>query len=282
MAQGGGSDGRRSLLGDYLRARRSVVQPEQLGLHRGSRRRVGGLRRQEVAAVAGISYDYYLRLEQGRDRQPSEQVVAALAKTLLVGDLGLRHMRRLVQLQNARPRRGADLTRGDLRGLFDFWPRTPVAIVDANLDVVAANGLAQALNGVLTPGNNLLLGIFSREHQSTPLWRDAAERGVAALRFRCDPFDPRLHDIVGQLSIREPVFRRIWARHDSSPWTRGLVQLPGGDASRMRFRFQTLDVPTGVSCSVVAFHAVDRRAAAAIDRIASDSDGARGKAFVSA
>lgn len=271
-----------SLLGDYLRARRSLVQPEDLGLHRGTGRRVGGLRRQEVAAAAGISIDYYLRLEQGRDRQPSEQVIAALAGALRVGDRGLQHMRRLVRLQNQRAARPAGAPRGALRGLLDFWPLTPVAVVDANLDVVAANDVAQALDGLLVPGRNLLLGIFSHQHQRSPMWRDTAERAVAALRFRCDPVDPRLQELVGQLSIREPVFRRIWARHDCSPWTRGVVHFPGDDARGAAFRFQSLDVPSAAGCSVLAFHAADRSARAALDRITAIGEGAEDSSAASA
>jgi len=266
MTKGTGPTAGGSLLGDYLRARRAVVQPEDLGLARGTGRRVGGLRRQEVAAAAGISFDYYLRLEQGRDRQPSDQVIGALATTLRLGDLGLQHMRRLVQLQNQHPAHPAGAPSGALRGLLDFWPMTPVAVVDGNLDVVASNGIAQALDGLLSPGRNLLIGIFSAEHQRTPMWRETAERGVAALRFRCDPFDPRLQEIVGQLSIREPVFRRIWARHDCSPWTRGLVHFPGDGGRGWAFRFQSFDVPSAAGCSVIALHAADRPALAALDR----------------
>lgn len=282
MTKRTGSTAGGSLLGDYLRARRSVVQPEDLGLDRGTGRRVGGLRRQEVAAAADISFDYYLRLEQGRDRQPSDQVIGSLADALQVGDLGLQHMRRLVQLQNQRPLHPATAPSGALRGVLDFWPMTPVAVVDANLDVVASNGLAQALDGLLTPGRNLLIGIFSAEHQRTPMWRQTAERGVAALRFRCDPFAPRLQEIVGQLSIREPVFRRIWARHDCSPWTRGLVHFPGDGGRGWAFRFQSFDVPSAAGCSVLALHAADRSASAALDRIRGTGDGASVPAAASA
>lgn len=255
-----------SLLGDYLRARRSVLQPEDVGLFRDDRRRVGGLRRQEVADLAGVSTDYYLRLEQGRDRQPSDQVVVALARALRVDEFGLRHMRRLVQLQNQRPA-AASRSRIDAaaQSLLDFWPLTPVAVVDANFDIVAANAMAQRLDdGLLVPGANLLLGLFDRRSRSESDWLGTAERAVAALRFRCDPNDPRLQEIVGRLFIREPVFRSLWTRHESRPWADGVVQLALDDMGLFPFRFQALDIPSLEGCSIIAFHAAGETAQAAL------------------
>lgn len=263
-----------SLLGDYLRARRAVLQPEDVGLFRDDGRRVGGLRRQEIADLAGVSTDYYLRLEQGRDRQPSDQVVVALARALQVGDFGLRHMRRLIQLQNQRSapvrRTGIDSA---VRSLLDFWQLTPVAVVDSNLDIVAANDIAQMMDdGMLSPNSNLVLGLFEHQDHTADGWLEMAERVVAALRFRCDPDDVRLQEIVGRLSIREPVFRRLWARHDSRPCADGLVQSTLEGLGRFPFRFQSLDVPSIDGCSVLAFHPADDAADAAISSIAQHLD----------
>jgi transcriptional regulator with XRE-family HTH domain len=247
-----------------------VLQPEDVGLFRDDGRRVGGLRRQEVADLAGVSTDYYLRLEQGRDRQPSDQVVLALARALHVGEFGLRHMRRLVQLQNQRPAAASrGLVETAARSLLDFWPLTPVAVVDANFDIVAANGVAQSLDdGLLTPGANLLLGLFDRRSRAEEDWLQTAERAVAALRFRCDPGDHRLQEIVGRLSIREPVFRSLWTLHDSRPWPDGVVRLALDDMGRFPFRFQALDIPSIEGCSIMAFHAASETAQAALASVA--------------
>ncbi|WP_456823751.1 helix-turn-helix domain-containing protein [Cellulomonas sp. P5_E12] len=263
-----------SLLGDYLRARRGMLQPEDVGLFRYGGRRVGGLRRQEVADLAGVSTDYYLRLEQGRDRQPSDQVIVALARALRVGDFGIRHMRRLVQLQNqgAAPIRRTDID-GAVGSLMDFWQLTPVAVVDSNLDIVAANDIAQVLDeGLLSPRSNLVLGLFERQDHTADGWLEKAERVVADLRFRCDPDDVRLQEIVGRLSIREPIFRRLWASHDSQPFAEGLVRSTLEELGRFTFRFQSLDLPSIDGCSVLAFHPADEAAQAAISSIARHFD----------
>lgn len=260
-----------SPLGEYLRARRALLQPEDLGLPRHGARRVGGLRRQEVAASARISTDYYLRLEQGRDRQPSDQVVCALADALRVGDFGLRHMRRLVQLQTQRPTSvRPSLLDSTAHSLLDFWPLTPVAVVDSNFDVVLSNDIAQSLDGgLLSPGANFLLGMFSGQAFAEDGWRSAAERAVGALRFRSDPNDGRPLEIVARLSLLHPDFRRFWARHDSQPWPSGSVRYSVQGLDLLPFRFQTLDVPHIEGWSVLAFHAADQRAQTALGRLSA-------------
>jgi transcriptional regulator with XRE-family HTH domain len=138
-----------NLLGDFLRARRQVTTPEEVGVLQAGRRRTPGLRREEVAMLAGVSTDYYIRLEQGRERHPSEQVLAALARVL---DLGFDAVAHLHELAHPRPRqhgtaRRAEQVSPSLLRLLRSWPFTPALIIGRWMDVLATNPLAAALYG---------------------------------------------------------------------------------------------------------------------------------------
>lgn len=114
-------------LGAFLRARREQISPRQVGLPDGVRRRVPGLRREEVAQLAGISPEYYLRLEQGRNLNPSDQILTALAGALQLDEDALAYLHRLAHPAppGRRPRRRARTNQGDLQPLLDSWPDTP-------------------------------------------------------------------------------------------------------------------------------------------------------------
>ncbi|MEK8174574.1 helix-turn-helix transcriptional regulator [Streptomyces sp. M19] len=114
-------------LGEFLRARRGQISPELAGLPAGVRRRVPGLRREEVAQLAGISPEYYLRLEQGRNLNPSDQILAALASALRLDEDAVAYLHRLAHPTppTRRPRTRARTNQGDLQPLLDSWPQTP-------------------------------------------------------------------------------------------------------------------------------------------------------------
>lgn len=206
-------------LGDYLRARRDLVQPDSVGLPVNGVRRVAGLRREEVAMLAGISSDYYLRLEQGRDRNPSIQVLEALARVLRLDQaatdylLGLatprpRHRRR-------RPRR--ETVPAGIRQLLDVLG-LPAFVEGRYFDVLAANSLARALSPNLQAGQNRLRAVFldPAEKALYPDWDHATARLVAGFResVGSDADDPHFVQLVGELSLSSERFRRLWARHD--------------------------------------------------------------------
>ena len=208
-----------TMLGDYLRARRALVRPGSVGLPVNGVRRVAGLRREEVAMLAGISSDYYLRLEQGRDRHPSIEVLEALARVLGLDQaateylLGLatprtRHRRR-------RPRRETVPT-GILQ-LLDVLG-LPAFVEGRYFDVLAANGLARSLLPTLQVGQNRLRAVFldPAEQALYPDWDQATARLVANFRASVgsDADDPRVVQLVGELSLSSERFRRLWARHD--------------------------------------------------------------------
>jgi transcriptional regulator with XRE-family HTH domain len=204
-------------LGEFLRARREQLRPEDVGLVSGARRRVAGLRREELALLAGISSDYYLRLEQGRDIHPSSQVVDALARALR---LDVKAREYLHQLANpsvgAREAAAIDATAG-LEELIDQFP-VPTIVASRCLDVLAANSIASALSPGFTPGQNFLrwrlLDPAARELYVD--WDEATDVAVSGLREAAgsDPDDPLLLSLVDELSSASGRFRELWARAD--------------------------------------------------------------------
>lgn len=221
-----------SSLGDYLRARRELVRPEDVGLVDNRRRRVPGLRRDELALLAGISTEYYTRLEQGRDRRPSRQVLEAVAQALRLDDDATAHLHDLAAPapRRRRPRPPEQVAPSVLR-LLASWRSTPAFVQGRYLDILAANPLATALSPLYTPGTNALRAAFL-DGTVRDLYHDWLERAadaVAGLRAILGPDvdDPYLTDLVGELSARSESFRRLWSRHDVRPQ-------PGGGTHRMR------------------------------------------------
>jgi transcriptional regulator with XRE-family HTH domain len=208
-----------NLLGDYLRARRELIRPESVGLPVNGVRRVAGLRREEVAMLAGISSDYYLRLEQGRDRNPSIQVLEALARVLRLDQAAADYLLGLAaprpRHRPRRPRR--ETVPAGVRQLLDVVG-LPAFVEGRYFDVLAANGLARALSPNLQVGQNRLRAVFldPAEKALYPDWDRATARLVAGFResVGTDADDPRFVQLVGELSLSSERFRRLWARHD--------------------------------------------------------------------
>src|SRR5882757_5530016 len=207
-----------TLLGDYLRARRELVAPASVGIPVAGVRRVAGLRREEVALLAGISSDYYLRLEQGRDRNPSVQVLEALARVLQLDQAATAYMLSLAALrprQQRRPKREA--VPAGIRQLLDVIG-LPAFVEGRYFDVLAANRLAYALSPNLQVGRNRLRDVFldPAEQALYPDWPKATAALVAGFResVGSDTDDPRFIQLVGELSLSSEQFRRLWARHD--------------------------------------------------------------------
>lgn len=209
-------------LGDFLRARRELVRPADVGIPEGTGvRRVPGLRREEVAMLAGISADYYLRLEQGRDRHPSPQVLEALARVLRLDDAATDHLLTLgapaAPRRRRRPRPEV-VPEGTLRLLDAIG--LPAFVEGQVFDVLASNDLCRALDPSLVPGRNRLRDVFldpaQRDlHPDWPTLLPYLVAGVRASGVAVD--DPRLVELVGELSLASEEFRRLWARHDVRP-----------------------------------------------------------------
>lgn len=209
----------RNPLGSYLRARRARITPEQAGLARSGVRRVPGLRREEVALLSGISADYYLRLERGRDRNPSVQVLDSIARALLLDEENAAHLRLLAAASPRRGHRRLPVTtppRSTLNLLHSL--SLPAFIEDRYFGVLAANAQATALSPRLTAGRNQLRDLFldPAEQALLPEWETVTECLVANLRQTAgaDIEDSRLLELVTELQTLSPRFRMLWNLHE--------------------------------------------------------------------
>lgn len=217
-------------LGEFLKARRALVHPEAAGVAHVGRRRVPGLRRDELAMLAGVSEPYLTRLEQGRDRHPSDQVLQALARALELDDGTTAHLYELARNAVAPPatrrgpRRRLERPAPGLQQLLDGWSDAPAYVTGRWFDVLAANRLATAIAPFYRPGTNLLRAIFLEEDSRSVFldWPSIARDAVAGLRGAAgsELDDPALRELVGELSLRSEDFRHLWARHDARS-TRG-------------------------------------------------------------
>ncbi|MBE1495922.1 transcriptional regulator with XRE-family HTH domain [Amycolatopsis lexingtonensis] len=242
-------------LGEFLRARRTRLRPHDVGLEPGGRRKVTGLRREELALLAGLSTDYYQRIEQGREVRPSDDVLAALAGALGLGDEERRHLfalgraaRRPVPAPVGRgPERVPEGTRRLLR-VTD----TPALVLGRHLDLLDWNPMAEALLGDpqgLPPDRlNMLLLLFDDERtgrRTCPDWEKQALDYIGMLRaaVATDPAHPRAAAIVGELSIRSAEFRRLWARHDVRESVRGTKIFHVPEVGDIRLDWDTYPLP---------------------------------------
>jgi transcriptional regulator with XRE-family HTH domain len=206
-------------LGQYLRARRELVRPEDVNLRTAGRRRVPGLRREELAMLAGISPDYYLRLEQGRDHHPSAQVLDALARALQLDAEATAHLHALSRPPAARGlQEGSERAPASIERLITLWSNTPAYVQGRLLDVLAANALVTAVSPVFSPGVNLVRAVFldPELRKTYHDWEGLAHTAAARLHALAgaDVDDPRLVELVDELSTRSAEFRRLWGRHD--------------------------------------------------------------------
>ncbi|MFI2666575.1 helix-turn-helix domain-containing protein [Micromonospora carbonacea] len=213
-------------LGDFLRARRGRLRPRDVGLEPGGRRKVAGLRREEVALLAGLSTDYYQRMEQGREVRPSDDVLAAIAGALGLDEKERRHLFTLARAARrpvpARGDHGPERVPEGTRRLLRVLD-TPAVVLGRHLDLLAWNPMARALlgdpDGHPPERLNMLLLMFDDAltgQRSCPDWERQALDYIGMMRVAvaADPTHPRATAVVGELSIRSAEFRRLWARHD--------------------------------------------------------------------
>ncbi|MBV1942579.1 helix-turn-helix transcriptional regulator [Streptomyces sp. BV286] len=212
-------------LASFLRTRRSRVDPAAVGIPIDSRRRVAGLRREEVAHLSGVSVDYYVRLEQGRATQPSGQVLDALARVLSLDETERGHLYRLARQRRRRAKTPSGRVRPQLLRVLDLVTDAPALIMDHRLDVLAGNRLARFLFGRPMPGLNIARHIFleEAEHGLYADWENCTLDVVGHLRLAAGkyPEDPRLASLIGELAMGSERFRRLWARADVRARTHG-------------------------------------------------------------
>jgi transcriptional regulator with XRE-family HTH domain len=249
-------------IGAYLRARRELVRPEDVGLPEGNtRRRVPGLRRSEVAMLAGVSAEYYMRLEQGRDQHPSPPVLDALARALALDEDATAHLHRLAAPRSRRqpPRSRLERVAPAIAQLIDSWDTTPAYVQGRYLDILAVNSLAAAMAPFYALGTNLLRAAFldARVRDMLPGWEQTTESMVAGLRATIGPDtdDLRLNELVGELSVRSTRFRSLWARHDARPKPPGPTIMNHPQVGRLELRYHRFLIPSAEGQEIIVYHA---------------------------
>ncbi|WP_426514088.1 helix-turn-helix domain-containing protein [Dactylosporangium sp. McL0621] len=246
-------------LGAYLRARRELVDPADAGLRVVGVRRTPGLRREEVATLAGISADYYLRLEQGRDRNPSAPVLEAIARVFGLDAEATQYLLSLTAARPRAPRRPRrETVPAGVRQLLDVLD-LPAFVESRMFEVLATNRLATALSPRIRPGTNRLRDIFldPDERDLLPDWEQALGGMVAAFRtsVAADAGDPRVEQLVGELSLASEPFRRLWARHDVKPLAGAPMRLRHPDVGLLELRREKLSIGDSGGQLLVVYHA---------------------------
>ncbi|MEV6425960.1 helix-turn-helix transcriptional regulator [Streptomyces sp. NPDC051662] len=247
-------------LGEFLRARRAAVRPEEVGMPSQGVRRVAGLRREEVAVLAGVNADYYTRLEQGRERHPSASVVDALARALRLDADARAHLHQLAgTAPSQRPIATTDRVEPALRVLLDGYPGTPAFVIGPSLDILAANALAEALYSPFEPMDNLARMVFLAPagRPFHPRWDWTAETVVGHLRqtYGIDPGSLRLHELVAELSAHSSDFARMWSTHTVRGKTRENKHFRHPNVGNLTLTYHAFDVRDAPGQQLIIYHA---------------------------
>ncbi|MFE2910130.1 helix-turn-helix domain-containing protein [Kitasatospora indigofera] len=248
-------------LSDFLRTRRARLQPEDVGLVAyGARRRVPGLRREELAQLAGVSVTYYTRLEQGQSLNASDEVLDALARALRLSPDEHAHLRNIARPGRARPRPADrfERARTGTRQLIGAMREVPAVVVGHRNEVLAWNPLGHALlAGHLDPAApdhrgerpNLSRMLFLDPHTRELYrgWEEEARANVAYLRLSAGrhPDDRELAALVGELSMNSPEFAALWARHPVNDCLFGSKALHHPVVGRLDLAFEAMPLPEG-------------------------------------
>ncbi|WP_197379363.1 helix-turn-helix domain-containing protein [Mycolicibacterium mengxianglii] len=206
-------------LGSFLRSRRERVDPRAAGVVLVDRRRVPGLRREELATLAGVSATYYARLEQGRDRNPSPEVLDAIADALRLDTAERDHLHRLGSPASRRDRDRpvAGSVRPGVRELLGLWSNFPAFVVNARRDVLAATELAERVNPGWSPGSNLAVFTFldPRAKETYPDWDVIAGQTVAGLRSASATYPGGdVGRLIEYLAAEDATFAHLWSTQD--------------------------------------------------------------------
>lgn len=251
-------------LGDFLKARRAALDPADLGLPTGfNQRRVAGLRREELAQLAGISVDYYTRLEQGRARNVSDSVLDSLSRALRLHrdeETYLRNLAAPKRKRVARPR--APRIRPELQLMLNAI-QAPALIFDRYGDVLAWNSLGSALSfdfAARPAGERNIPKMFfldEHAHEFHPEWETVAKEIVANLRAESGkyPDDPRFAQLVGELSLGSEAFRKLWAKHTVREKAHSSKVVLNPIVGELRLRYETLRLPDDPGQALVIYTA---------------------------
>ncbi|MFG2572673.1 helix-turn-helix domain-containing protein [Streptomyces sp. NPDC048481] len=261
----GASLDRRAELSEFLRTRRARLKPGDVGLPDfGRHRRVPGLRREELAQLAGVSVAYYTRLEQGNGRNVSSEVLDAIARALRLTDAEHAHLTHLAKpkqkkKQTARPPQA----RPALQQLLDAMDAVPAYVIGRRSEILAWNRMAAALFGdwgeLPAAERNWARLTFLRPdyHDLFVDWEQKAIDIVCVLRMEagCYPDDPRLSALVGELSVKSEDFRRLWATHDVKEKSHGVKRMTHPLVGDLSLNFEGFRLSDGSEQVLVTYHA---------------------------
>jgi transcriptional regulator with XRE-family HTH domain len=257
---------RRAELSEFLRTRRARLKPEDVGLRDfGRHRRVPGLRREELAQLAGVSVAYYTRLEQGNGRNVSAEVLDSITRALRLTDAEHVHLTHLAKPKQhkKKPTARPQQVRGTLRTLLDAMDGIPAYVVGRRSDILAWNRMAAAVFGdwaeLPAQERNWARLVFLRpEYRDLFVdWEQKAIDIVCLLRMDagCHPDDPRLSATVGELSVKSEEFRRLWATHDVKEKSHGIKRLRHPLVGELDLRFESFRLADDTEQSLVTYHA---------------------------
>jgi transcriptional regulator with XRE-family HTH domain len=260
----------RNEIRDFLTTRRARITPEQAGLPAyGGNRRVAGLRREEVAMLAGVSVDYYTRLERGNARGASDAVLEALTRALQLDEAERAHLFDLVHAANTAnaaraPRRPAgQQVRPSVQRILDSMTSTPAYVRNARLDILAANRLGRALFAPIVdspaqPANTArFLFLDPRAPEFFPDWERQAQDVVAMLRSEAGrtPYDKALSGLIGELSTRSEPFRAWWAAHNVRFHRAGVKRLRHPVVGDLTLTYESLELAADEGLRISAYTA---------------------------
>jgi transcriptional regulator with XRE-family HTH domain len=255
---------KRRELGEFLKSRRARLQPQEVELRSFGKRRVPGLRREELAQLAGVSVDYYVRLEQGRAGQPSEGVLDALARALRLDDAERAHLYDLSRPARRRRREPQpERVRPEVRRLIDALDEIPAMVIGRRTDILAWNRIVAVLVvdwGAMPPEpRNAARHVFLDEgaRELYPDWEEGARATVASLRLAAGrhPDDPGLTELIGELSMKSEEFRRWWPRHDVHEKTHGTKRFMHPVVGPLTLAYESLALPGDGDQTLVVYTA---------------------------
>jgi transcriptional regulator with XRE-family HTH domain len=261
-------DDARGEIRQFLITRRAKITPERAGLRfYGSNRRVPGLRREEVALLAGISIEYYTRLERGNATGVSPEVLDAIARALQLDDVERAHLTDLVKTANvtrpSRRRAARQQVRPSVQQVLDSMTGAAAFVRNGRLDVLAANRLGYALYSPVFASSarpvNLARFVFldPRSAEFYADWDGIAAAAVGSLRAEAgrDPYDRALTDLVGELSTRSQEFRGRWAAHDVEYYRSGVQPFRHPIAGDLILDYDALELAADPGLTIVAYTA---------------------------
>jgi transcriptional regulator with XRE-family HTH domain len=268
-------------IAEFLSSRRARVTPEQVGLPTFGPRRVKGLRREEVASLAGVSVEYYKRLERGNVAGVSDSVLEALAQALRLDDAERAHLFALARASNAvaakRRRAAPKRVRPAVLRIVESMS-APAIVRNTHLDYLTANPLGRALYAPIfdsreQPANSARFTFLDPVAQEFYVdWERAAKDLVAHLRLLAgsNPYDKNLSDLVGELSTRSDAFRTWWAAHNVRYHQTGTKRLHHPVVGDMELSYEVLELPADDGMTIATYSAEPgSRSAEALDLLAS-------------